>query len=138
MRFQGRIYKDAGVWLVEVPVFDALTQGRTRVEAFEMIKDWFVSMVDKPGFAVEVHSGKSDDFEIGSDDLRSMIGLLLQRRRQQSGLSLGEAAQRLGAKSRNAYARYERGESLPTMVKLDQLLKAVSRDRDFVVKESIA
>jgi len=138
MRFQGRVYKDSGGWLVEVPVFDAMSQGRTRIESLDMIKDWFVTMVDKPGFAVEIHSGKSGDFEIGSDDLRSMIGLLLQRRRQQSGLSLAEAAERLGARSRNAYARYERGESLPTMEKLDQLLKAVSHGRDFVVKESVA
>ena len=138
MRFQGRVYKDTGVWLAEVPVFDAMSQGRTRIESLEMIKDWFVTMVDEPGFAVEIHSGKSGDFEIDSDDLRSMIGLLLQRRRQQSGLSLGQAAERLGVRSRNAYARYERGECLPTMEKLDQLLKAVSEGRDFVVKESVA
>ena len=138
MRFQGRVYKDTGVWLVEVPIFDAISQGRTRIESLEMIKDWFVTMVDKPGFAVEIHSGKSGEFEIASDDLRSMISLLLQRRRQQSGLSLGEAAERLGARSRNAYARYERGESLPTVEKLDQLLKAVSHGRDFVVTESVA
>ncbi len=114
-----------------------MTQGRTRKEALEMIADWFRTMVDRKGFSVDVHLGTGGEFEISSPDLREMIRLLLQRQRQQSGLSLAEAAERLGAKSRNAYARYERGESLPTIEKLDQLLKAVSGDRDFVLKESV-
>ncbi len=137
MKFQGKVYRYAGVWLAEVPVFDAMTQGRTKSDALRMIKDWFETMVNADGFNVEVHPGSGGEFEVSAQDLRKMIGLLLQRRRQQSGLSLGEVAERLGAKSRNAYARYERGDSLPTMEKLDALLKAVS-DRDVVVKESVA
>ena len=136
MRFQGKVYRDAGVWLAEVPVFEAITEGRTRAEALEMVEDWFETMVDDPSFSIDVHLGKAGEFEISARDLPKMIGLLLQRRRQKSGLSLADAAERLGAKSRNAYARYERGESLPSIEKLDHLLKAVG-DRDFVVKESV-
>ena len=33
MRFQGKLYKDGKFWLAEVPIFAALTQGRTRKEA---------------------------------------------------------------------------------------------------------
>ncbi len=138
MRFHGRVYRDGGFWLAEVPVFEAFTQGRTRKEALEMIEDWFRTMVDRPGFSAAVHLGTDGEFEISSPDLPDMIRLLLQRQREQSGLSLAEAAERLGVKSRNAYARYERGESLPSIEKLDQLLKAVSGDRDFVLKQSVA
>lgn len=137
MRFQGKVHRDSGVWLAEVPVFDAMTQGRTRANALEMIPDWFETMVGQEGFKVEVHPGKAGDFEVSSPDLRRMIGLLLQRRRQRSGISLRQAAERLGARSPNAYARYERGDSLPTMDKLDELLRAVG-ERDVVVKESVA
>jgi len=42
----------------------------------------------------------------------------------------------LGAKSRNAYARYEQGRSVPTVEKLDKLLQAVSGGRDFVLLPS--
>jgi transcriptional regulator with XRE-family HTH domain len=63
-----------------------------------------------------------------------MVCLLLQRQRQINGLSL--AAARLGAKSRNAYTRYERGSSVPTVEKLDKLLQAVSGGRDFVLLPS--
>jgi transcriptional regulator with XRE-family HTH domain len=61
---------------------------------------------------------------------------LLRRQREKSGLSLAEAAERLGAKSRNAYARYERGTSVPTVEKLTELLEAVAPGQDFVLQQS--
>jgi hypothetical protein len=136
MRFQGKLYKDGKFWLVEVPVFAAMTQGRTRKEALAMIADWFVTMIDRSGFAVTVHEGKQGNFEISTSDTKAMVGLLLRRQRQLHGLSLTDAAERLGAKSRNAYARYEQGSSMPTVEKLDKLLHAVSGGRDFVLSPS--
>lgn len=136
MRFSGKVYKHKSHWLAEVPLFEAMTQGRTRREALEMMEDWFVSMVNRPGFSVEALLIGKDEFEVTSPDLKSMISLLLQRQRHMSGLSLADAAERLGAKSRNAYARYERGDSLPTIEKLDQLLRAISPDRDVVMRQS--
>ena len=75
-------------------------------------------------------------FEVSASDMRPLVSLLLRRQRERSGLSLADAAARLGAKSRNAYARYERGTSLPTVEKLDALLHAVSPERDFVLHPS--
>lgn len=136
MRFQGIVYKDGKHWLAQVPVFDATTQGRTRKEALHMIADWFITMVDDRGFSVRVRADSREQFEIGADNARAMISLLLRRQRQRSGLSLAQAANRLGARSRNAYARYEQGRSVPTVEKLDELLKAVAPDRDIVVHQS--
>lgn len=138
MRFQGRLERDGRWWLAEVPVFDAMTQGRTRKEALEMIANWFESIVDRRGFTVQVHTTGREDFEVGSEDTRSMISLLLRRQRQKSGLSLAQVAQRLDAKSRNAYARYERGVSAPTVEKLDELLRAIAPEREIVVRQSDA
>lgn len=136
MRFQGKVYKDGNWWLAEVPIFDAMTQGRTRKEALEMIADWFETVADCPDFSVSVYRGRKGEFEIEASDTRLMIRLLLQRQRQLNGLSLAAAAERLGAKSRNAYARYERGTSVPSVEKLDQLLRAVSPRKDFVLLQS--
>jgi predicted transcriptional regulator len=138
MRFQGRIYRTGKHWIADVPVFDALTQGRNRKEVLDMISDWFASMVNRPRFTVRVHAAGNDEIEIESDDTRAMISLLLQRQRHKSGLSLSQVAERLGARSKNAYARYEQGVSVPTVDKLDQLLRAVAPDRDIVVRESAA
>jgi hypothetical protein len=138
MRFQGNVYSDGKFWLAEVPVFDAMTQGRTRKEALGMIADWFASLVNRKGFSVEVHPVGRDEFQVSSSDARTMVSLLLQRQRHRSGLSLAQAAQRLGAKSRNAYARYERGTSVPSVAKLDELLRAVAPGREIVLQQNAA
>lgn len=135
MRFQGRLIRDGRFWLAEVPMFDAMTQGRSRKEALEMVADWFATMVDRPGFKVEVVPHDVDGFEVGSADTAAMIGLLLQRQRQMSGLTLAAAAERLGAKSRNAFARYEQGVTVPTVGKLDELLRAVAPGREIIISQ---
>jgi transcriptional regulator with XRE-family HTH domain len=61
---------------------------------------------------------------------------LLRRRRKAAGTSLRDLALRLGSSSRNAYGRYERGDAVPTVEKLDALLKATSPNGDFVIRES--
>ena len=133
MRFCGRIHKDGSYWLAEIPTLEYTTQGRTKKEALEMIGDLIETMVDKKGFTAEVSAARSDRFEVGSDDVKTLVALLLQRKRELSGLSLAEAAERLGISSRNAYARYEQGKAAPTMEKLCQLLHAVSPEDDLVI-----
>ena len=137
MRFYGKVYKDGNFWLAEVPILEAMTQGRTKKEAFTMVEDLLETLAHRPGFSVKVHPGKQGDFEVSASDTRGMISLLLRRQRERSGLSLAEAAERLGAKSRNAYARYEHGTSVPTLEKLDELLHAVAPDQDFVLHHSV-
>ena len=138
MRLLGRMYEDGGFWLVEIPLLEAMTQGRTKEEALEMAKDLVESLANRPGFSATIHPGQGDVFEVGSTDIRGLVGLVLRRQRQRSGLTLAEAAARLGAKSRNAYARYEQGASVPTVEKLSQLIEAVSPEGDFVLHRSSA
>jgi len=135
MRFSGRIYKDDKFWLAEVPMLDALTQGRTRIEALAMIEDLLESLVYRPGFTVTARF-KNEDLEISSSDPHALISLFLRRQRERSGLSLSEVAKRLGAKSHNAYARYEQGTSLPSLDKVTELYRAVSPGQDLVLHES--
>ena len=136
MRFAGRVIRDGRWWLAEIPMLDALTQGRTRREALEMVKDWIETAVNRRDFQATVHEKGRAEFEVSGSDATSMVALLLRRRRAASGASLREMATRLGATSRNAYARYERGEAAPTLEKLDALLKATSPGGDFVIRET--
>ena len=136
MRFEGRLTRDGRWWLAEVPLIDAMTQGRTRKEALAMIADWLETMVDRKGFEAQVYPLSSTTFEIAGSDTAAMTALLLRRRREASGTSLRDMATRLGSSSRNAYARYERGDAVPTIEKLDALLKATSPGGDFVIRAS--
>lgn len=136
MRFEGKVVRDGRFWIAEIPLLDAMTQGRTRKEALAMIGDWLETMVNRQGFTAEVHPRSAGEFEVSGTDAAAMTALLLRRRREASGASLREVASRLGASSRNAYARYERGDAVPTVDKLDALLKATSPGGDFVIRES--
>lgn len=136
MRFSGKIYKDGKFWLAEIPILDLMTQGSTKKEAFEMVADMLESLVNKDGFKIEVYKGKKDNFEVGSSEPKHMVSLLLQRKRELSGLSLAQVASRLGMKSRNTYARYEQGHSIPSVEKLNELLSAVCPQTDIVINES--
>lgn len=138
MRFYGKLYKDGKFWLAEVPILDAMTQGRTKKEAFAMVCDLLETLADRPGFSVTVHPGRHGDFEVGSTDTRGLVSLLLKRQRQRSGLSLAEAAQRMGYVSPNAYARYERGSSVPNVEKLTELIQAIAPGQDFVLHHIVA
>ena len=134
MRVQGRIFEDGGFWLAEVPILDAMTQGTSKADALDMVE----TLANRPGFSVTVHSCADGNIELGSDDVRGLVALILHRHRTRNGLSLPEAARRLGAKSADAYARYERGESSPTLEKLSELMAAVSPGCDFVLQRGVA
>jgi hypothetical protein len=136
VRFEGRLVRDGKWWLAEIPLLDAMTQGRTRKEALLMVGDWLETMVDRKGFRATVFPRGKAEFEVAGSDAAAMTALLLRRRREASGSSLREIATRMGASSRNSYARYERGEAVPTVEKLDALLKATSPTSDFVIRES--
>jgi predicted RNase H-like HicB family nuclease/DNA-binding XRE family transcriptional regulator len=138
MRLHGTLTKDGKFWLAEIPLLDAMTQGRTKAEALEMVRDLLASLVDDPRFEAAVHVTQEDACEIAIADPRPIIALLLRRQRARSGLSLAQVAERLGATSRNSYARYEQGASQPTLTKLNQLLRAVAPDFDLVLDQAPA
>jgi len=136
MRLAGRIRREGRHWLAEVPMLDALTQGRTRAEAFEMVADLVATMAPVDAFKVEVFPGRGEDFEIGSADAAGLVATMLRRQREKHGLSLSDVARRLGARSKTAYARYEQGRSVPTVGKLFELLAAVAPSQDYVLRSS--
>jgi DNA-binding transcriptional regulator YiaG len=138
MRFTGRVFKSGKFWVIEVPILDIATQGRTKKEAYEMIADAVECLANRKGFKVRVFRAEGEGFEIGASDQAVLTALLLRRKRLKSGLSLEEVAARLGSKYPNSYARYEQGRSVPSVQKLTQLFSAVARNGDFVIMESRA
>ena len=132
MRFPGRIKKSGRLWDVEIPAFDGFTQGRTKREALAMAADLIETMADARGFRVTIYPMGAKTFELGANRLGVLLALLLRRQRERHGLTLADAAKRLGQRSKNAYARYEQGKSMPTVEKLEQLLKAIAPDQKIV------
>ncbi len=132
MRFPGHLAKDGKYWLAEIPALNAVTQGRTKKEAFAMVEDLVETMVEAKGFRATVYPTGGNSFEIGANQLGVLLALLLRRQRERRGITLEDAARKLGQRSKNAYARYEQGKTMPTVEKLEQLLKAIAPDQKIV------
>ncbi len=130
---EGKIWKDGKFWLVEIPALDAMTQGETRKEALAMAEDLVIGMaqvyfkdeVDKD-FAVTVIDYKKDVIGVTVSDNKLLLALSLRRQREKSGSTVREASERLGSKSPNAYAQYEKGKIGISLDKYEQLLMAAN------------
>jgi predicted RNase H-like HicB family nuclease len=138
MRLAGRVFRAGKYWAIEVPILDAMTQGTSKEDAYRMVAEVIELMAEDPRLRVRVHPGKGEYFEVDATDQGRLFAFLLRRRRIMSGLSLADVTKRLGAKSRNSYARYEQGRSIPTVEKLSELLSALGNEHDFVLVESRA
>jgi predicted transcriptional regulator len=136
MRLEGKVWREGRRWLAEVDLLDAMTQGRTKKEALRMVADLVETLVNRVGFSAGVHGGRGGYIEISGEPLAPLVSLVLRRQREKSGLTLDQVAERMGQKSRNAYARYEQGAAVPSIEKLGQLLRAAGSGREFLVKES--
>lgn len=136
MRFEGRVWKDKGskYWLVEVPLLDVMTQGASKKDAYHMIADAIEALVNQKRFKVDVRPLGNKSFTVGSNPGSAMVALMLKRQREAHRLTLAEVARRLGQKSPNAYARYEQGKSLPTVEKLNKLMKAIDPGFELILK----
>ena len=79
MRLYGRIYKEGKWWLAEVPLLDAMTQGRSRKEALAMVADLLETLANRTGFCVHVHAGQQESFEVSATDTRGLLSLSSSR-----------------------------------------------------------
>lgn len=128
LTLDGKIWKDGKFWLVEVPALDIMTQGKTKDEAYEMIKDAIESHVRAEGFEVDVIPEENDTFIVSvesPENIALLIGLMLKRLRAKNNLSLEEMRTRLGVKSRSNYAQYEKGCILPGIAQVSSFLEAM-------------
>lgn len=133
MEIEGRIWKEGRWWLVEVPSLDAMTQGKTRKEALFMVKDLVIEMMKSyfeedigKDLEVTVSDDRRNTVCITTTDTKLLMALSLRRQREQSGSTVKEAAQRLGSRSPNSYAQYERGATNISIEKFEQLLIAAN------------
>lgn len=131
MELQGKVWKDGKFWLIEVPAIDVCTQGRTRKQALMMIEDAIKELLlayfpnDTTNFNLQVHDYK-DIIGITFSDNRILLAFSLIRQREISKSTVREVAERLGSKSPNAYAQYERGKMRITLDQYERLLQAVN------------
>ena len=133
MELEGKIWKHKKQWLVEIPSVVVMTQGETREEALKMVGDavleyllyYFESSIDDE-FEVIVNDFKDGVIGISSTNNKLLLALSLRRQREKHGLTVREAAERLGSNSPNSYAQYEKGRTRISLDQYEKLLNAVN------------
>ena len=136
MKLEGKIWKGSTsrYWLAEVRDLDVVTQGTSRRDAANMLRDAIESLVNRAGFRVNVETDRGDRCTIGSNNDSVLVAFMLRALRAREGLSVREVASRLGAKSPNAYAQYETGRVAPSIDTLSRLLAALNPEFDAVLR----
>lgn len=122
-------------WEVKISDLGVYTQGSSEKNAYFMAADALETLVDHKGFRAEVTPIGGGRFLISANDTTPLIARWLYRLRVQSGLTVREAADRLGSSYPEAWARYESGRTSPTLEKLAELLHAIDPDSKFTLKK---
>lgn len=141
MELEGKVWKDGKFWLVEVPAIDVCTQGRTRKEALMMIEDAIMELMSEYFQVVEIKDIKleildheKNIFGVKTSNNNLMLSFSLIRQRELSKSTVREVAERLGSKSPNAYAQYERGKMRITLDQYERLLQAANPERPPILR----
>jgi predicted RNase H-like HicB family nuclease len=140
MQISGKIAKHGKFWVVECPTLQADTQGRSRKEALEMMKDWIWTALDDTRFPVEIEMTGDEEFTLTFSDPRPILGLIVQRTRATAGMTLDEVGSRLGTGRGRSYVKtYETGKHDPRFMTAQALVNAMGYDlRIEVVKRDDA
>lgn len=138
MELEGKVWKDpdSSWWLIEISFLDVMTQGKTRKEALEMIKDAVMELLKdsyegslSKQFQLSVALYEDGVIGLGASDEKLLFALGLKRQRLRSGSTIRDVSRRLKSKSPNAYARYERALAKPSIEKYAELLHAANPSR---------
>jgi len=110
-----------------------MTQGKSRKDALRMIEDALTGLIEgyfenKAGkkLGVKASLRGNDVIGITAKDTKILLSLSLIKQREKSNSTVRDVSKRLGSKSPNAYAQYERGRLSVTLEKYEQLLLAVN------------
>lgn len=138
MELEGKVWKDqnSSWWLIEISFLDVMTQGKTRKEALEMIKDAVMELLKdsyedllNKQFQLKVNLYEDGVIGMGASDDKLLFALGLKRQRLRSGSTIRDVSRRLKSTSSNAYARYERARARPSIEKYAELLHAANPSR---------
>lgn len=132
MELEGKIWKHKKHWLVEVPSLNIMTQGDTRKEALFMIQDaimeymkyYFESEIEE--FELNIIDHEKSVIGITASNNKLLLALSLRKQREQSGSTVREVSERLGSKSPNSYAQYEKGRTRVSLDQYEKLLHAAN------------
>jgi predicted RNase H-like HicB family nuclease len=140
MRIEVLLQADpAGGYAIHVPAFDIWSQGETLEECHAMAVDAVHALAEavleeELLGAVEAFPENGGRFTV-QVPTEAGLRLMLKQLRSHAGLSLAQASERLGSRSKNGIAQYEQGAREPGLRKLEDLIGAMNLDLVVSVRE---
>lgn len=133
MVLEAKVYKSGKFWISEAPALNAMTQGESKTDALDMLKDWIRSALNNPRYPVRIET-EDAQLTVHIPTSPEVVSLVLKRLRERRGLTVREAARILGFKSHNAYAQYERGTIEPKLSQLERFLQELQGKTELKIK----
>ena len=123
MNIQGKMIFDEATrfYAVAIPLLGLWTQGETLEEGFFMADDGLKMLYPDISFSLYWINKSNGNFGVSSKD-KKIVPIILKEARLASGLSLMEAATKLGFSNQNSIYAYERGTREPSIGKFQKLL----------------
>lgn len=120
-------------WVIEIAALELMTQGTSRKNAFSMIQDAVLELIEsyfgktvRKALKLSIYEHGNEGFGLSSNNNKILLSLALKRQREISGLTIREAALNLGSKSPNSYSQYEKGKINISLDKYELLLSAAN------------
>jgi hypothetical protein len=139
IEFAGKVWKDpnSSWWLIEIDFLEITAKGRTEVGALNKLKTVVMKLLRQSykellltrAFRLTVNLYENGVVGLGASDDKLLFALGLKRQRVLSGSTVREVSKRLKSTSPNAYARYERAQTKPSLEKYADLVHAANPKR---------
>ena len=131
MMLIGQIAKQGGTyWSADIDAIGAYTQGTSRHDAMDMLRELVELMVERPGFKATVtelgSTGEAFAVMVTANEPALLAAQVLKYQRETHKLTLAEVAKKLGQSSISSYAAYEQGKREPSLSKMAELLAVVA------------
>ena len=138
MKIEGRLIKQSGdtYWGAELPEIGVFTQGKTKKQAYAMVKEAVELVVGLKGFKVSVEPAGLGKFYVAPSHIGPIVALILKQKRLEQGMGLQDVCNRLDALSLHSYRRYEAGTLVPSIQRFDEILMAINPSSENILKVS--
>lgn len=136
MKIAANIFKSketGGYYAAEVPCLGIHTQGKSLKDSIAMLEDAVTTTIGRKGFRATIKTNARKEFMLSVNQPKLMLAAIIRQARLVRGLTPEEVAKRMGQKSVTGLMRYERGEVLPSLEKLAEILVAIDPDLEPVL-----
>jgi len=138
MEIKGFIEKKGKFWIIKIPCLDLFTQGKSRKDAFEMVADAILELIEsyfgkekrnELKITARIRKNKNE-FGIYTNNYKILFSLVLIRQRELSHSTVSDAERRLRSKISMSYVSFESGTARFEIEECESLLHAANPETE--------